>query len=188
MPKLIASLLTSLDGYFETTDRSIAWANLSDDFDDHSVSQLNDIGMLLFGRVTYEGMVSFWTTPEAAEGYPEVHRMMNARPKAVFSSTLESVDWAGTTLVSGDPVAAVAELKQRDDIPGVLAVYGSSSLAATLVDAGLVDELQLVVSPTLLGDGHTVLGGLAGRVDLRLLRATTFGSGNLLLCYRPLTG
>lgn len=124
MPKLFASL----DGYFETTDRSIAWANLSDDFDDHSISQLNDIGTLLFGRVTYEGMEAYWTTDEAAKAYPEVHRLMNTVPKVVFSSTLDGVDWPGTTLVRDDAVATVAKLKRAAPVAvAVVAIWPSSA-------------------------------------------------------------
>lgn len=184
MPKLVSFMMTSLDGYFESPDRSIAWANLADDFHEHSISQLNDIGTLLFGRVTYEGMVAYWTNAEAAEQLPAVARRMNDLPKVVFSSTLDSVHWSGTTLVRGPAADAVADLKDGGG-SGELAIFGSSALTAHLLDAGLVDEVRLIVQPTLLGQGHTVFGGLTRAVDLHLLRTTAFASGNLLACYQP---
>jgi dihydrofolate reductase len=79
----------------------------------------------------------------------------------------------------------VTELKER---PGKdIAVFGSSNLTASLLDQNLVDELRVMVHPVLLGSGHSLLAGLSRRVHLELQRTTTFRSGNVLLCYRPIS-
>ena len=86
--------------------------------------------------------------------------------------------------MSGDPTGAIKDLKER---PGKdLAIFGSSQLTTRLLEAGLVDELRIMVAPTLLARGQQVFRGLQDHVSLTLLRTTTFGSGNVLLCYRPL--
>ncbi len=183
MRTLISFTLVSLDGCDEGPDHELDWGNLSDDFDELSVSQLHDIGTLLFGRVTYEGMVRYWTTPAAAAAQPEVAELMHRRPKVVFSSTPGDPGWQNTTLVTGDPAATVRDLKARPGEP--LAIFGSGRLTAALLCAGLVDELRVVVAPILLGRGRQFLADLDGRVGLELARTTTFRSGNVLLCYRP---
>jgi dihydrofolate reductase len=183
MRQLFVFLMITPDGFADDLDRSLSWANVSDDFNAYSISQLDGVGLLLFGRTTYEGMVEFWTSPEAAEGSPAIAERMNALPKAVASRILASVEWQPTTLVRGDLAPAVAELKAAEGRD--IAVFGSSTLVVALLEAGLVDELRFMVAPTLLGDGLPVFADLHARVGLTLLRTTAFASGNVLLCYRP---
>jgi len=180
---LFSFMMMSLDGYFEDLDGSIAWMNLSDDFAAFSVSQLNDIGELVFGRRTYDGMVSYWTSDEARASSPETSARMDATPKTVLSSTPGAAGWSNVTVVDGDAVATVTELKQRPG--GDVAIFGSSTLTAHLLADGLVDELRVIVAPVLLGGGSSLFAGLDAPVALDLASTTTFGSGNVLLCYRP---
>ena len=96
-----------------------------------SISQLHDLGALLFGRVGYEGMASYWPTSLAQDDNPVVTSLMNSIPKYVFSNTLSSADWANTTLVSGEAGPAVAKLKEEDGQD--LAVFGSPTFTASLL-------------------------------------------------------
>jgi dihydrofolate reductase len=94
----------------------------------------------VFGRVTYEGMASYWST---ATG--EVADFMNTVPKVVFSKTLARADWNNTRLVNGDAAEAVARLKQA---PGKeILIFGSADLSATLMQHGLIDEYRLGLNP-----------------------------------------
>jgi dihydrofolate reductase len=103
----------------------------------------------------------------------------------VFSSTLSSADWENSTLVTGDAAEAIAELKQQ---PGRdLAMFGSPTLTASLIEQGLVDELRVMVQPILLGAGKSLFAALHRRVPVELERTTVFRSGNVLLHYRPVT-
>lgn len=183
MRKLISFMAVTLDGYTEGPNGEFDWPNVDDEFMEFSISQLNDIDTLLFGRVTYEGMASYWPTPAALEADPAVTARMNSIPKIVFSNTLDNADWENTTLIKGNVADAVSALKQQ---PGKhLAVFGSSNLTVSLLEQGLVDELRVMVNPILLGAGKSLFAGLKDRVPVKLQTTTTFSSGNVLLTYRP---
>jgi dihydrofolate reductase len=185
MRKLFAFIVTTLDGYHEGPNREFDWPNVDEEFDEFSVSQLNDIGLLVFGRATYQGMAAFWSTELAAAESREITEFMNSIPKIVISNSLTTADWNNTTLVTGDVPEAVAELKKQQGKD--IAVFGSSMLTAGLLEQNLVDELRVMVNPVLLGAGHSLVAGLTRRVQLELRRTTTFRSGNVLLCYRPVS-
>lgn len=140
--------------------------------------------MLLFGRATYEHMAQHWPTPAAIEADPVTAARMNGIRKVVFSSTLTEATWENIELVGTDPVARIDELK-RESGAGDLALFGSSTFTADLLQAGVVDEVRVMVNPILLGGGVPLYTGLTERVPLRLARTITFRNGNVLLCYTP---
>jgi dihydrofolate reductase len=183
MRKLFSFMVVTLDGYYEGPDGEFDWPNVDDEFFEFSISQLNDIDTLVFGRATYEGMASYWPTPAALEGAPAVADRMNGIRKVVFSSTLDAADWENSTLVKENVADAIGELKQQ---PGKdLAIFGSPTLTASLIEQGLVDELRVMVQPILLGAGKSLFAALRRRVPVELERTTVFSSGNVLLHYRP---
>jgi dihydrofolate reductase len=185
MRKLLSFMVVTLDGFYEGPNGEFDWPNVDDEFAEFSISQLNDIDTLLFGRVTYEGMASYWPTPEAREFDAEITDRMNGIEKFVFSSTLKEAPWQNTTLVTEDPGTTVAKLKSE---PGkALALFGSPSLTVSLLEQGLVDELRVMIHPILLGGGKSLFTGLHDRVPVRLGTTTVFGSGNVLLTYHPTT-
>jgi dihydrofolate reductase len=161
----------------------IDWHNVDAEFNAFAVEQLETVDTLLFGRVTYLGMASYWPTPAALADSPVIAEKMNALPKLVFSQTLERAEWHNTRLVKGDLAEAIWDLKRQ---PGKDAlVMGSSDLAASLAARGLIDEYRIMVNPVALGDGKPVLKGMPGDLRLKLLKARTFDSGNVLLYYEP---
>ncbi|HMF82448.1 MAG TPA: dihydrofolate reductase family protein [Acidimicrobiia bacterium] len=183
MRKLLSFMVVTLDGYYEGPDGEFDWPNVDDEFNEFAISQMNDIDTLLFGRNTYEGMASYWPTPEAKEDDPAITDRMNTIPKVVFSSTLDRAEWQNTELVTGDVAETIAALKQQ---PGRdLALFGSPTLTASLIEEGLVDELRVMVQPILLGAGKSLFAALSRRVPVELQRTTIFHSGNVLLVYRP---
>ena len=183
MRNVFLFMMVSLDGFFEGPNQDIDWHNVDDDFNDFAIKQLDEIGTLLFGRVTYQLMASYWPTPAALEDDPVVAEKMNTTPKVVFSTTLDDVDWANTRLVRGDAAEEVAKLKQQ---PGKdLAIFGSADLTTSLLQAGLVDELRIMVNPVVLGNGKPLFAGLRDHVNLKLVNSRVFRSGNVLLCYQP---
>ena len=186
MRKLISFMVVTLDGFYEGPNGEFDWPNVDDEFNEFAVSQINDIDTLLFGRVTYEGMASYWPTSAALEEDPFVAGLMNSISKVVFSSTLTEASWSNTTLVKDDAGDAIAGLKQE---PGkYLALFGSPSLTVSLLERGLVDELRVMVNPILLGAGKALFTGLKDRLPLTLTRTTTFSSGNVLIHHRPAGG
>jgi dihydrofolate reductase len=180
---LVSFMVMTLDGFTEGPNQEFDWPNVDDEFNDFAIRQLNAIDTLVFGRKTYEGMASYWPTPDAVEGDPVVAGLMNSANKIVFSKTLKIADWNNTTLIAGDARTTIAELKRSDGKD--IAIFGSGDLTVDLIEAGLVDELRAMVHPILLGGGRSLFAGLHDRVALTLSTTTVFSSGNVLLSYRP---
>jgi dihydrofolate reductase len=108
---------------------------------------------------------------------------MNNTPKLVVSTTLETVDWQPATLIAGNVVEALSKLKQQ---PGKnINVVGSATLVRSLLREGLLDELQLLVCPIILGSGRRLFEGGSDEVPLKLADAKTFSGGVLYLTYHP---
>jgi dihydrofolate reductase len=186
MRKVFLFNMTTLDGFFEGPNQDISWHNVDEEFNDFAIEQLNEIGTLLFGRVTYEGMASYWPTESAIKSDPEVAGLMNSIPKIVFSRTLDKAEWNNTKLVKGNTAEEVLKLKQQ---PGKdIAIFGSSDLAVTLVEQGVIDEYRIIVNPVFLGGGTPLLKGIRDKLNLKLLKTRTFKSGNVLLYYVPEKG
>ncbi len=183
MRKVIFAMLTSLDGFFEGPNREIDWHNVDKEFNEYAIDFLNSVDALLFGRVTYQLMASYWPTATAIENDPMVADKMNSLPKIVFSRTLDKVEWRNTRLVKENIAEEVSKLKQQ---PGKdLAIFGSSDLALTSIQHGLIDEYRIMVNPVVLGNGKSLFKGIRERLNLKLLKTQTFASGNVLLYYQP---
>jgi dihydrofolate reductase len=174
----------SVDGYFTDASGDMSFAKEVEDdpqFEAFVAQNASGEGIMLFGRVTYQMMASFWPTPVAAQMLPEVAAGMNRRPKIVFSKTLREASWHNTTLVADDAVAHVRKLKEE---PGPdLVVLGSGSIVSQLADAGLVDEFQFAIIPIALGSGRSLFETATNPVPLRLRESRSFSNGILFLKY-----
>jgi dihydrofolate reductase len=174
MRKLIVSSLVSLDGVHGDPQ---SW--VGDYFDEQAVEEslavLLGSDAMLMGRNTYEYFAPAWSSPSG----PYLERINEMR-KYVFSSTLTTASWNNTTIIPGDPVAAVRELKEQGTRD--LIIYGYGQLAQTLLEHGLVDRLSFVVNPVMAGSG-TALFRPGKRTDLRLISATERRSGAVVLSY-----
>ena len=188
MQKLIAFSLVTLDGYFAGSSGDISWHHIDTqdaEWNEFVVGNATAGGQLLFGRITYELMASYWPTPLAAQNDPVVAERMNHGQKVVFSKTLKQASWSNTTLVKGELAAEIRRMKKE---PGKgMAILGSGSLVAQLAPEGLIDEFQIVVNPVVLGQGRTLFAGITQKLALKLTKTRTFGNGNVLLCYQPAT-
>ena len=182
MPRLTVFNMISADGFFSDEHGDMSWAHRHDpEWNAFVADNARGGGALLFGRRTYDMMASWWPTPMAMQAMPEVAERMNNLPKVVFSRTLTTPSWNNTTLVSEDITGAVRAMK--DGAGKDMALMGSGTIVSQLAQAGLVDELQLVVNPIVLGRGRSMFATLEARLPLRLLRTRTFGNGNVMLCY-----
>ncbi len=183
MRKLTVFNLATVDGYFAGKGGDIFWHHVDGEFQEMARANSNSGNTLLFGRVTYQVMVSYWPTPQAMKNDPVVAGGMNRAPKIVFSRTLERADWANTRLVKEDLLGEVRRLKREDWKD--LTVLGSGSLVAQLAQAGLIDEYSIMLNPVVIGSGKTMFEGYQGRLSLRLVNTRTFGNGSVLLTYQP---
>ena len=183
-------MMVSLDGYFEGPNHDLSWHNVDKEFNAFAVDNLNESGVLLFGRRTYELMAGFWRTHEARSDDKDdalVTEAMNTMPKVVFSKTLKSVKqgakWKNITLVNDNIAEEITRLKQK---PGKdIMVLGSSNLCVSLLELGLLDEMRIMVNPVVIGNGTPLFDGVIDKFRFRLLKTRTFKSGNILLYYQP---
>jgi dihydrofolate reductase len=186
MRRVIVFNNVTLDGYFTDMNGDMSWAHKDKQDPEWNAfvgGNASGGGELLFGRITYELMASYWPTPAAIKNDPVVAEGMNNLPKVVFSRTLDKTSWKNTKLVKGDMAAEVRKLKQD---PGKgMAILGSGSVVSQLAQAGLIDEYQIVVNPVALGEGKTLFAGIKEKLNLKLTRTRTFANGNALLCYEP---
>jgi dihydrofolate reductase len=176
-------MYVTLDGYFEGPNKELDWFVWDDKMAKYSIDLLNTVDAILFGRVTYQLMAGYWPTPSAASEDPVITEKMNSLPKIVFSKTLEKVGWSNTRLVKGDVEGELSQLKQQ---PGKdMVIFGSSDLAASLTQFGLIDEYRIIVNPVVLGSGKPFLKGINGKLNLKLVKTKAFSSGNVILFYQP---
>lgn len=176
MRKLIESTLMTLDGVISDPP---AWAGnyLDEDFAHDSLERLSNVDALLMGRGTYEIFSNVWPNRPG-----ELAAAVNRIPKYVFSATLASADWNNTTVVRGDAVRQVADLKAA---PGKdLAVWGHGELARTLLQHHLIDELHISIFPVIAGHG-TPLFHENETATLAPIASKTFASGVVSVRYRP---
>jgi dihydrofolate reductase len=160
MRRLMVSEFITLDGIVEAPGGEPGHPNTGwvfpyhgPDLERYKLQEIRDAGSLLVGRVTYEGFAEAWP-PRTGE----IADRLNSMPKHVLSSTLqEPLAWANTTLLTGDLMTVIDELKRGKG--GPILVHGSATLAQGLLEAGLVDDLRLMVFPVLVGGGRGIFPG-----------------------------
>jgi dihydrofolate reductase len=186
MPRIIVFETVSLDGFFTDLNNDISWAHDGGDdaeWREFVAGNASGGGVLLFGRVTYQMMESFWPTPMAAAQMPVVAKRMNEGQKVVFSRTLKTVSWQNTRVVSNDLLTEVRRMKKEPG-PGI-AILGSGSIVAQLAKERLIDEYQLVVAPVVLGAGRTLFEGIGDRRRMKRTETREFANGNVVSYYEP---
>jgi dihydrofolate reductase len=135
----------------------------------------------LFGRRTYDLFAGYWGVREDLEN--PIVGALNTKPKYVASNTLTDPKWADTTVLSGDVAAAIGELKARPG--GELQVHGSGALTRWLLENELVDEINLLVCPVVVGQGARLFPETGPDLALDLVESRAFPKGITLHVYRP---
>jgi dihydrofolate reductase len=174
MRKIISGLFISLDGVVEAPDQ---WhfPYFDDEMGAAVQAMMDGSDAMLLGRRSYEEFASYW--PTSTDDFADY---MNGTPKYVVSNTLTSADWQNSTLVSGDVVKELSRIKEQPG--GNLSITGSGTLVVSLLRAGLLDELHLLVHPIVVGSGKRLFDDGA-QVPLKLVDSQTFGTGVLNLTY-----
>jgi dihydrofolate reductase len=182
MGKLVVTEFVSIDGVFEDPGgvegyEHGAWTfeyDRGEDGNKFKVDELTGAAAHLLGRVTYEGFAAAWPSREG-----EFADRLNNDPKYVVSTTLTDPTWQNTTVISGNVDEEIAKLKAATD--GDILVAGSGTLVATLLAGDLVDELRLMVFPTILGRGKRLFPEGIDRRRFRLTEARTVGPDGVQL-------
>ena len=189
MRKLIAAINMTLDGFCDHT------AMIADEeIHQHYNELLSNADTLLYGRITYQLMESYWPSvvknPTGNKPMDEFAVLIDNISKIVFSRTLKNVDpiairWKNTELKKEVIKEEVLELKQSRNGGSKNILVGSPSLIVALTQLDLIDEYQLGVQPIILGSGLPLFKNVRDRVDLKLLKTKTFGCGAVTLYYEP---
>jgi dihydrofolate reductase len=186
MQKLIVFNNITLDGYFTGANGDFSWAQSGTDDTELNAFVTDNAGgggQLIFGRITYELMASFWPTPHAIKAFPKVALGMNSMQKTVFSNTLDHSSWNNTRFVKGDIVSEVRRMKAESG-KGIT-ILGSGTIVSQLAPEALIDEYQFMVNPVVIGKGRTMFEGIKQKLNLRLTKSRMFNNGIALLCYQP---
>ncbi|MDF5754495.1 dihydrofolate reductase family protein [Spongiactinospora sp. TRM90649] len=179
MRKIIAQLFVSVDGVMEAPE-DWHFPYYDDQMGEVVAEQFHQADTLLLGRATYEVFAASW--PQRGDEVPLAKRI-NAMPKLVASTTLDTVHWHNSTLIVGDVATELTKLKEG---PGDnITISGSPTLVRSLLRENVLDELQLLVHPIVLGHGGRLFADDGRRTPLRLVDSVTFGTGVLHLTYRP---
>lgn len=183
MRKITVFNFVTLNGYVEGPNRDIRWHKHGAEENEYAGEGLQSGNTLLFGRVTYEMMASYWPTPIAIKNDPTVAEGMNNADKIVFSRTLKKLEWKNTRLVKDN---IVEEIKKMKKMPGNnMTLLGSGSILTQFAEEGLIDEYQIMVDPVALGDGTPIFKNIKHKLDLKLISTKSFKSGVVLLSYQP---
>ena len=181
MRRIIVSNYLTIDGFFAGPNGEIDWFVWDEETAEYSKELLGSIDTILFGRVTYELMASYWPVATPPTEDPVIIEAMNHLPKIVFSRTLEKVEWNNARLVKENIAEEVSKMKRQ---PGKdMVIYGSGSIVSTLTQLGLIDEYRLFVNPIVLGSGKPLFKGLKERLNLKFLNTKAFRCGVVLLHY-----
>jgi len=181
MRKLIAAMNMTFDGFCDHT------AMIADDeIHQHYNELLSNTGALIYGRITYQLMESYWPTvvkqPTGNKPTDDFAVLIHNIPKIVFSHTLNKVEWKNAKLAKRGVKEEILDLKQQ---PGKDIFVGSPSLIVAAMQLDLVDEYQFSVQPTIVGKGLPLFKNIQERIDLKLLKTKTFGCGAVTFYYAP---
>ena len=183
MGKIVVTEFSSLDGVMEAPGgedfKYEGWSfkfDRGEDGDKFKLDETMEADALLLGRRTYESFAGAWPEREG-----EFADKFNEMPKYLVSSTITDPDWNNTTRLEGDVVEAVRKL--RDEFDGTIQVPGSRTLVQDLIENDLVDQINLMIFPVVLGTGKKVFGDYTDMKTMKLVESKTVGEGIVVLVY-----
>lgn len=185
-------MMVTLDGFTAGEDGDLSWTALDDrEFERHMAAVLGSIDAMIYGRVAYQELGTYWpsagTAPDSNEEERELARLMNAIPKFVVSRSDVSLDWGPAERMSPDLPEAVTRMKQ--EMTKDIALFAGATVASSFMNLDLVDEYRLMVFPVTLGSGQRLFGTGTPRRQFRLLDVTRFDhSGVVVLRSKPTPG
>jgi dihydrofolate reductase len=190
MRKLIWLVDMSLDGFMSGLKGELDWAAAQ--MDDEMWASLNEltgtVDAALFGRVTYQDFERYWRHWPGGPGNPaspknehDFSRWIETTPKIVASTTLRKLEWKNSTLLSGDVADGI--LRTKKQFGKDLLMFGSCGFASCLLQAGLIDELQIRIHPVILGVGRVLFKEGNTRQKLKIERSKMLKSGLVEIRY-----
>lgn len=183
MRRLFLFMMVTLDGYFEGEDHDFSWPNADNqEFHDFALENLSNTDAIVMGHRTYDLMNEHWPTMEAKRDDPDTAAFMSNTMKYIAAHQDFDPGWEQALVKVGDPKQWVRDLKNSDGKD--IVILGSNELSVSLVEAGLIDEYQLMYNPVAIGSGTPLFKGLQGRLNFQLTTQRAFANGNVLLTYK----
>jgi dihydrofolate reductase len=180
MPKLVAAINMTLDGF---CDHTVIIPD--EEIHHHYADLLDDAGMVLYGRITYQ-LMQFWQSlvknPSGEKSMDDFAIAIDKIPKIVFSHTLKHTNWDSAKLAKHPIEETVKKLKQE---AGSDILVGSRSLILQLMKLALIDEYQLCLHPVVAGGGLPLFENINDKAIFKLIKTKTFSSGAVMLYYEP---
>lgn len=189
MRKVILFMATSLDGFTTDANGEIGWISTDGEMFDFAGQRTNEADTALYGRGTYQIMESYWPTaadqPNATKHDIEHSAWYNRVQKIIVSKTIKGADLKNATIISRNLPTEIRKLKKGKGKEIIL--FGSPTLARSLMEKNLIDDYWLFVNPILLGQGIPLFKGLKNEIKLKLILSKTFASGVVCLHYEAKT-
>lgn len=180
MRKVIAAINMTIDSYCDHTV-----ITPDEEIHEHYASLLENAGVVLYGRITYQ-LMQFWQTlikkPSGEKSMDDFAVAIDKVPKIVFSHQLKNTEWDSAQLASQPLEKEVLALQQQ---PGKDILVGSRSLITQLIKLNMIDEFQLCVHPVIAGSGLPLFENMHDRTIFKLSRTKTFGGGAVIFYYEP---
>ncbi len=179
MRKLIAGLFTSIDGVVDAPHQWNA-PYVNEQIGQTITTSLAQADLLLLGTKTYKDFAAYW--PHQPDN--PMAGFINNKQKYIVSNSLETLQWQNSTLISGkNLVAEVVKLKEQ--VGNHILVPGSPALVRSLIQAGLLDQLHVIVCPIIVGAGARLFDGMTPKAQFRITDAMTISTGAVQLTYEP---
>lgn len=190
MRKLILSMQVSLDGFIEGSDGDMSWMAKDDEEQWTDLFEmLQSVDLFLLGRVMWPEYRNYWKkalTSSTASGNEVAYAKLAEKTRhIVFSQTLNDAQWENTTIIKEPVVEEVTKIKNS---PGKdIQVVGGAKLAATIIEAGLVDEYRLIINPVIIGKGKSFFRDQHSKQSLQLISTKKLLSGVIIARYHTQT-
>jgi dihydrofolate reductase len=184
MRKLILQMQVSVDGFVGGLDGDVEWAfpTFDDEFNAWIVNSLWQTGLHVMGAETGKGLAAYWPKPDLDARDKPFAEAMNQIPKAVFSKSIDHLDWNETRIIKGDLVQEINKLKAE---PGKdLLMHGGARFAQSLSKERLIDEYHLITHPVVLGRGLSIFPDFDQPLRLKLVETKVFPAGAVAHVYR----
>lgn len=180
MRKVIAAINMTIDGFCDHT-----YGIADEELHQHYTDLLNEAGVLLYGRITYQLMESYWPLlvkdPSGEKAMDDFALAIDRIPKIVFSNTLKSLNWESARLAHRSLQEEINALREQ---PGKDIFIGSPGLIAACTEMQLIDEYQLCIHPVIAGKGLPLFRNISDQIYLQQFDSKRFGSGAMLLYYK----